>query len=250
MWNTICKTWNVSQYCDSKFQTDQLQFTSLIQMNHIEQLGDCLFFEINTGVFSDGTKSSLYCPSVKERFNMSCVSNCNNSVVDDIISAQTIPDNEVPRIYQFWLFFVLMAASWVGMAVVVSVGDAICFEMLGDKPQLYGNQRLWGAVGWGTFSIISGLLLDSFSMGETTKNYTVVFYLTLGLIGIDMFVSGKLEHTQTKLSQNIFKDVGTIFKSFRVVVFFCWCILVGLGTALIWNFLFWHLEDLAKLQEG
>ena len=33
--------------------------------------------------------------------------------------------------YQFWLFFLLMVISWVSMAVVVSVGDAICFGMLG-----------------------------------------------------------------------------------------------------------------------
>lgn len=45
-------------------------------------------------------------------------------------------------------------------------------------------------------------------------------------------------------------DIFAIFKSFRVLIFICWCIAVGLGTALIWNFLFWHLEDLASLQDG
>lgn len=79
------------------------------------------------------------------------------------------------------------------MAVVVSVGDAICFEMLGDKPQLYGNQRLWGSVGWGTFSIISGWLIDKFSDGQLTKNYAVGFYLMIGLILLDMLVSSRLK---------------------------------------------------------
>lgn len=58
------------------------------------------------------------------------------------------------------------------------------------------------------------------------------------------------QHTQTRLSTNILRDVGQIFVSFKIVIYFCWCVLVGLGTALIWNFLFWHLEDLASLQEG
>lgn len=41
------------------------------------------------------------------------------------------------------------------------------------------------------------------------------------------------------------KDVGVLFLSFPVLIFFVWCIVIGLCTALIWNFLFWHLENLA-----
>jgi hypothetical protein len=40
-------------------------------------------------------------------------------------------DVNVADLYQFWLFLLLMVLSWIGMAVVVSIGDAICFEMLG-----------------------------------------------------------------------------------------------------------------------
>lgn len=47
------------------------------------------------------------------------------------------------------------------------------------------------------------------------------------------------------MSTNIFKDIGKIFTSCRVLIFFIWCIVVGLSTGLIWNFLFWHLENLA-----
>jgi hypothetical protein len=42
-----------------------------------------------------------------------------------------VNDVNVTGFYQFWLFVLLMVLSWVSMAVVVSVGDAICFEMLG-----------------------------------------------------------------------------------------------------------------------
>jgi hypothetical protein len=42
-----------------------------------------------------------------------------------------VNDINVADFYQFWLFVLLMVLSWISMAVVVSVGDAICFEMLG-----------------------------------------------------------------------------------------------------------------------
>jgi hypothetical protein len=43
----------------------------------------------------------------------------------------------VADLYQFWLFFLLMVLSWISMAVVVSIGDAICFEMLGKFAESY-----------------------------------------------------------------------------------------------------------------
>lgn len=46
------------------------------------------------------------------------------------------------------------------------------------------------------------------------------------------------------MSSNILKDVGQMFLSLRCVVFFVWCVAIGLCTALIWNFLFIYLEGL------
>jgi exosortase/archaeosortase len=183
----------------------------------------------------------MYCPSnnTTPLFKTSCEADCKNAAVSELVTVIKIPDNEVLRLYQFWMFFLFLIISWIGMAVVVSVGDAICFEMLEDKPHLYGNQRLFGSIGWGTFSIVAGLLVDKFSEGQSVKNYTIVFFMTMIMILIDMFVSAKLKHSQTKISSSIVKDVGKIFKNIRIQVFFLWCVAVGLCTALIWNFLFW-----------
>ncbi|XP_053672708.1 major facilitator superfamily domain-containing protein 6 [Anopheles nili] len=251
MWETVCKSWNVSKYCDeSNIPSDRLlRLTGVVPGNHINLVEDCLFFMLSEGKI-DGNRVPLYCPANATDFRTSCQVQCNNEQVMGAISHSKIPDSEVTGLYQFWLLFLFLIASWAGMAVVVSVGDAICFEMLGDKPHLYGNQRLWGSIGWGTVSLFAGFLVDTFSEGKLTKDYTVVFYMTIVLIGLDMLCSSKLQHTQTHLSTNILKDVGTIFVNFRIVVFFCWCVLIGFGTALIWNFLFWHLEDLASAQEG
>lgn len=63
----------------------------------------------------------------------------------------------------------------------------------GDKPQLYGYQRLWGSIGWGTFSFLAGYLVDQFSKGKYEKDYSVVFYMAIVLIAIDIVVSVKLK---------------------------------------------------------
>lgn len=43
------------------------------------------------------------------------------------------------------------------------------------------------------------------------------------------------------------KDIGVLFMSPAILMFFAWCIVIGLCTALVWNFLFWHLEELAAV---
>lgn len=58
---------------------------------------------------------------------------------------------------------------------------------------MYGNQRLWGSIGWGVFSIIAGFMVDSFSESDTNKDYTSVFYLMLGMMVLDLIVSFRLK---------------------------------------------------------
>lgn len=244
MFSTICDNWNVPGLCAMSSST--VVMDTQIAHNKISLADDtCLYLLFHNATINK-QDTSLYCPGNRKDeavFKMNCGVTCADDNVNELLSG-TI-GSQVKSTYQFWTFFSLLMISWAAMAVVVSVGDAICFEMLGDKPQRYGHQRLWGSVGWGSFSLIAGLLIDKFSEGRTTKNYAIGFYMMAGLILLDMVVSSKLKHSQTKLSTNILKDVGQMMNSFRVIVFFLWCIVVGLGTAMVWNFLFWHLEDLA-----
>jgi hypothetical protein len=52
-----------------------------------------------------------------------------------VFRTTAVNDTNIADVYQFWLFFLLMVLSWISMAVVVSIGDAICFEMLGKLAQ-------------------------------------------------------------------------------------------------------------------
>lgn len=62
-------------------------------------------------------------------------------------------------------------------------------------------------------------------------NLTVVFFL---------------QCKQLKRSPSIAKDVGRLFLNVRILIFLCWCIVVGMCTGLIWQFFFWLVEDLAE----
>lgn len=46
------------------------------------------------------------------------------------------------------------------------------------------------------------------------------------------------------MSASILRDIGKLLSRLHIVIFMVWCIFMGMCTALLWQFLFWHLEDI------
>lgn len=70
--------------------------------------------------------------------------------------------------------------------VVVKTSCLALFS--GTHVSLYGKQRLWGSVGWGIFSLLTGTLIDLFSEGAY-KDYTIAFILMFVFMCGDVIVS-------------------------------------------------------------
>uniref|UniRef100_A0A1I8PHP6 Major facilitator superfamily associated domain-containing protein n=1 Tax=Stomoxys calcitrans TaxID=35570 RepID=A0A1I8PHP6_STOCA len=249
MWDIICQDWlKNSTTCPSNTTTSVNITTTLnnllVEKNETSNVG-CMFFSVpHIKGTINGSTVNMYCPKHKPYFNTTCAMDCNDAfLASKLADSPVISTSSAMGLYQFWWFFGMLIISWIGMAAVVSIGDAICFGILGDRGHLYGKQRLFGSIGWGVVSLLSGALVDNMSNG-VEKDYTIVFWMTAVIMSLDVVASLKLKHTQTHLSPNILKDVGQMFLSVRCLIFFIWCIFIGLGTALIWNFLFVHLESL------
>ncbi|EDV91077.1 major facilitator superfamily domain-containing protein 6-A [Drosophila grimshawi] len=252
MWDIVCQYWltNATSNCAANRTKSWIDLSTYITAREILESANCLHLMIphNLGTL-DAQNVTMYCPQNKARFKPSCQMDCQEEYLKEVLpKSNVINMSSAMAMPEFWFFFGLLIVSWVGMAVVVSIGDATCFGILGDRHQLHGRQRLCGSLGWGILALVAGLLVDTMSNeGGTDKNYTIVFWMTLIIIGFDMLASTKLKHTQTIMSANILKDVGQMFLSMRCVVFFLWFLAIGLGRALIWNFLFIYLEELAEL---
>jgi len=245
---SVCDDWKLP-YCNSNVTTPKsekkpIKFFSKIYPNQIMQNDQCVLIQMHQ-VSSDG--KSWHGPFCNSSFlKANCSLECASTLITDISTNPKIPDSEVASLYQFWLFFVLLVLSWIGMAVVVSVGDAICFELLGDTPGNYGNQRMWGSIGWGLFSLMTGFIVDKASEGTPYKNYLPAFYIMLCFLFFDVVLSSRLQYKHTKRSPSILRDVGKLLTDVQICIFLLWCVGVGMCTAMVWNFLFWYLEDLAS----
>lgn len=125
--------------------------------------------------------------------NGQCRMLCNDANLMYQITDGRISDATVTQLPQFWQFFVCMVVSWTAMTVVGNLADTICFQVLGDRPQLYGKQRLWAAVGWGVFSLIAGYMVDRMSPGGVPKDYSGVFVMMAVLLACDLICSCSLK---------------------------------------------------------
>jgi len=54
----------------------------------------------------------------------------------DLITPQKFKGS-VLELNQFWIFFLLVSLFWVGQAVIYSLGDSICFDLLGKDLNKY-----------------------------------------------------------------------------------------------------------------
>lgn len=126
----FCHDWKVESFCDTSKAPSTYTFNVDVPKSKMDLLNSTVVFRINRINLTNGTAVTSTCP-VGRPLSTYCKINCNDYSVNDLIAKPSISDDEVYNIYEFWTFLVLMVCSWIGQAVAVSIGDAICFELLG-----------------------------------------------------------------------------------------------------------------------
>lgn len=158
------------------------------------------------------------------------------------------------------VFLVLLFLTLVGeffSAPAITLADSATLGMLGENKELYGKQRLWGSLGWGTAMFFLGFLIDSMKgvemCGEIiSQNYTIGFYSFVVFMSCALIVATRFSFAKNKTTPNeeIEKDSNSGVNLFRTLFTFRYggfllvAFFMGFGIGLIFTFLFWHLEDL------
>lgn len=160
------------------------------------------------------------------------------------------------------VFMVLLFLTLIGeffSAPAITLADSATLGMLGENKELYGKQRLWGSLGWGTAMFLLGFIIDSMKgvemCGETiSQNYTISFYSFIIFMSCaflvatrftfvkhkDPFDNETINEPEKSSNLKLYHTLCSIrYASFLLVTFF-----MGFGIGLIFTFLFWHLEDL------
>ncbi|XP_046647849.1 major facilitator superfamily domain-containing protein 6-like isoform X2 [Daphnia pulicaria] len=241
----MCSTWNVSDVCNTNLTSIEMKTYSNMSKALLEE-SSCLYFPVENLSFNGTEVENPYC---KSSTSMKCNTVCNSATVMSYIQKPITETSQEPyySTIQFQMLFGLMIGAWASTAVVTSLADSICFNLLGSKPHDYGRQRLWGALGWGISAIFAGYLIDSVSHGENIKNYTPSFILVFIMLTVNTISVSKIK-IDYRQEPYAFAKVASLFKDVKVVLFLLSCITFGICIGSIWQFLFWYLEDMASSQ--
>ncbi|CAL1299104.1 unnamed protein product [Larinioides sclopetarius] len=176
---------------------------------------------------------------------LSCVTTKCNYLMDQ----ELIPANEEEFLsYQFWSLFFLIAISSTFFCAVLFLIDAMCYEMLGNRKEDYGLQRLWGTIGWGIGALVGGYINQLISPDPTNIDYSLSFYLLGVLIIIDLIPIYKLQIDDVKYSSNICKDIYSLLSKTDIVINIIIVYTIGVLSGLLWNYQFWFMEEIGASQ--
>lgn len=240
-------------YCDESVEdVSSIEFNILLKLSQIQIQNDCFLFPFsgkNDSLSETNNELEYSCISNLILPNSSCSINCpHNSKLNHHLEKGAGKPSINFLSYTFGIYSLLVLLAWICMAVVTSVADALCFETLGDKTNLYGKQRQWGALGWGGCTMLAGYLIDIKSQENVglDKDYSPAFYLMGTLLLLNLLVCYKWDIKQQKKPNTLGKDVVELLCNPTIFVFILACVVVGMCTGLLWQFLFWYIEDLAS----
>ncbi|KAL7642124.1 UNVERIFIED_CONTAM: hypothetical protein RMT77_006684 [Armadillidium vulgare] len=238
-----CKYWNISS---SQCIDNTSPITLLVETNLNHLLNDTIevFFPLNSLSF-DNTKilNPMCDSSVRENCTMKCDSNKLMKFLDAPNDIPLSTYSEILDNKSFWIYLILFNLAWTAFAICVVMSDTICFKLLGSEVSKFGYQRLFGSVGWGTFVILTGLLIDLTSSDFNNKNYTTAFIFALCVASIDFIVALKLKVTGSEKGKSNLPAFINLATNPRIIIFILCCYIVGTSTGLLWTYQLLYVEE-------
>lgn len=150
------------------------------------------------------------------------------------------------------LLLVIALGNFVS-APAQTMANLATLQALCKETYKYGQQRLFGSVGWGLTAFIVGVAVSLSATSECTKhikiNYQPCFYL-FGIMMAFAFIAA----TFIKLTEDGESQNGNLLNKPRKQIDFTTLFLLvtaiycGFALGLIETFLFWHLHDLGGTQ--
>lgn len=127
----MCNSWNVEEACNSNLSSVYLTAYSNLSQTIYEQ--PCLTFPVNQLIYNNSQLVPQ--PSCDQPSSAKCVVDCDSPAVMSLLEDVVIESQDVDywTTVAFQMLFGFTCASWGAQAVVVSLSDSICFNLLGTS---------------------------------------------------------------------------------------------------------------------
>ena len=210
----------------------------------------CRCYAIRSFVMDDAVYERIVC---REDTRLACSTDCAVDGEHPFAGNTTYSVDKV-GLHIGWTFVSVSALYFLGMFAfqpVIGLVDAMAFTFLGDDRHKWGQQRLWGTIGYGSFGLISGLLMDAYANGRS--EYAVAFILFASFMVLSAACACQFDvnvnNVDVLTSPHMFRDVIGLLRRPDACVLFCLLIFFGMYQGLIMTFLFWYLRLLGDVPQ-
>jgi MFS transporter, PPP family, 3-phenylpropionic acid transporter len=135
-----------------------------------------------------------------------------------------------------WLLPIVVGYAFFAAPIMPLVDNGV-MEMLGERRELYGRQRVWGAIGWGLSALVAGALIDRYGLGLS-------FYIFIFFFLILLAVTTRLTVSTGSMGQPYWQGVRHLANNRPLLVFLLTVLFAGIGSGIVHNYVFLYLLDL------
>ena len=209
-------------------------------VSYSSQGSACLDIPIGNIKYEDIILNEPFCDKDMQAY---CSIHCAKN---DIVTC----DSSKSGIFQktFWMIAILQILTLIAFAPMMNLLDGLTYSHLGDKRGKWGNQRVWGTIGFAIFGVTSGFVMDAVSERKTNIDYTYSFvlFIILSLLAAAAVYLYRIE-TDVHCSKALTKFRKILIMP-EVLTLIVLLIVFGMFYGVIDAFLFWHLQNLGAPQ--
>lgn len=141
------------------------------------------------------------------------------------------------RQQNIWKFLVFRFAGVVLSGLAITLTSTAAMLVLGETPENGDLQRLWGSIGWGTVSILTGHMNHWASKTKETINFAPGVYLMTSMCVIDIFIILSLDIPGKDTDRKyLFQGAFNVYTTARTQFYMALSFVMGALSGAIWVF--------------
>ncbi|XP_076069612.1 major facilitator superfamily domain-containing protein 6-like isoform X2 [Oratosquilla oratoria] len=169
----------------------------------------------------------------------------SQGVWEDLVASE-LPLLKQLRLPLFWVIFLFLVLFYVGLSSSIIFGDTACYMILGKAERSrFGQQRLWGTVGWGLSALVTGALVDLYSAHLQTRDYFPAFVLMIVFMSLAIVVTACMRLPERKEETLKAGEVRGVISSPGTILFLVTCVVLGMTLGFLWAFHLILVEEVA-----
>jgi PPP family 3-phenylpropionic acid transporter len=153
-----------------------------------------------------------------------------------VIIGTIIPITLIGVLDSFWPILLLAACSAIFSVPIAALSDTATLTLLGERREQYGAQRVWGAIGWGLSSIISGVIVRQFGLG-------IMFWI-FPVVGCGAVLASLRLPGAELVDSHVLGTARSLLRDTRWIRFLFCSLLIGCSASLMHGFLSIYLAQL------